>query len=287
MTTPPPPPPPTPPPPPPPSPAAPVKGSNRTLIIVLCILGGLLLIIGGCVTTCTYFVHKKAKEYSGDMRKDPQFATVNMIASLTPNLQVVSKDPEARKITIKNKKTGETVTLDLNDLSADKMEKAMQQFAKGQKVTPPAKSDSEASEPAAAPAMTEEPPPPPKPAQERISPARSSAQGAVLKKFPAFIPAYRGGKTSEATLQTIMGNTIGNYVFTTDDSDETVADFYEKALTDAGFTIAGRNNGSNDNGATISLIAQHTDPQMMTMVTIENDKGKTHVDINFTKAGAQ
>jgi hypothetical protein len=287
MTTPPPPPSAPPPPPPPPPPAAPVKGSNRTLIIVLCILGGILLIIGGCVATCTYYGYKKAKDYSADAKKDPQLAAISFIASINPNLQIVSKDAAARKITIKNKKTGEVVTLDLNDLSSDNMEKAVEQFAKGQKVSPPAKSDSEASEPATAPAMTEEPPPPPKPAQERISPARSSAQGAVLKKFPAFIPAYRGGKTSEATLQTIMGNTIGNYVFTTDDSDETVADFYEKALTDAGFTIAGRNNGSNDNGATISLIAQHTDPQMMTMVTIENDKGKTHVDINFTKAGAR
>jgi flagellar basal body-associated protein FliL len=285
MTTPPPPPPPSAPPPPPPPPAAPVKGSNRTLIIVLCILGGLLLIIGGCVTTCTYFVHKKAKEYTGEAQKDPQLAAVSLIASINPNLQIVSKDAAARKITIKNKRTGEVVTLDLNDYGAENMDKVMEKFAKGQKVTPPAKSDSEASEPAAAPAMTEEPPAPTIPAQQSISPARASAQAAVLKKFPAFIPVYRGGKTLDASLQTIVGNTIGNYVFTTDDSGETVADFYEKTLTEAGFTIAGRNNGTNDNGATTSMVAQHTDPQMMTMVTIEIDKGKTHVDINFTKAG--
>ena len=289
MTTPPPPPPPAPPPPPPPppSPAAPAKGSNRTLIIVLCILGGILLVIGGCVTTCAYFVHKKATEYSADVKKDPQFATVNMIASLTPNLQVVSKDPEARKITIRNKKTGETVTLDLNDLSADKMEKAMQQFAKGQKVSTPAQSDSEASEPAAAPAMTEEPPAPAKRVPESISPARASAFAAALKKFPAFIPAYRGGKTLEASLGAIAGNTMGTYVFTTGDPVETVADFYEKALTDGGFTIASRESGTDENGATTSILGQHADPQMMASIAVKIEKGKTHVDIGFTKTATQ
>jgi hypothetical protein len=287
MTTPPPPPPPSAPPPPPPAAAAPAKGSNRTLIIVLCILGAILVIIGGCVTTCTYFVHKKAKEYSMDAKKDPQFATVNMIASLTPNLQVVSKDPEARKITIRNKKTGETVTLDLNDLSADKMEKAMQQFAKGQKVTLATKSDSEASEQAAAPAKEEEQPAPAKPAEESISPARASANAAVLKKFPAFLPAYRGGKTLEASLQTIAGTTIGNYAFTTGDPVETVADFYEKTLTDAGFTVVSKDSGTDENGATASILANHAGPQIMATIAAKIDQGKTHVDIGFTKTAGQ
>jgi hypothetical protein len=283
MTTPPPPPPSAPPPPPPPPPAAPVKGSNRTLIIVLCILGGLFLIIGGCMATCTYFVHKKATEYSADVKKDPQLATVNMIASVTPNLQVVSKDAAARKITIRNKKTGEVVTLDLNNLSSDNMEKAVQQFAKGQKVSTPAQSDSETSEPAAASAMTEELPAPAKPAPESISPARASAFAAALKRFPAFIPAYRGGKTLEASLGEIAGNTMGTYVFTTGDPVETVADFYEKALTDGGFTIASRESGTDENGATTSILAQHTDPQMMVSIAVKIEKGKTHVDIGFTK----
>ena len=289
MTTPPPPPPPAPPPPPPPppAPAAPAKGSNRTLIIVLCILGGILLVIGGCVTTCAYFVHKKATEYSADVKKDPQLATVNLIASMTPNLQVVSKDAAARKITIRNKKTGEVVTLDLNNLSSDNLEKAVQQFAKGQKVAAPAPSDSEASEPAAAPAMTEEPPAPATPVPESTSPARSSAYAAALKKFPAFIPAYRGGKTSEASLGTIAGNTMGTYVFTTSDPVETVADFYEKALTDAGFTIANRESGTDANGATTSLLGQHADPRMMASITVKTEKGKTHVDIGFTQMAAQ
>jgi predicted nuclease of predicted toxin-antitoxin system len=287
MSTPPPPPSAPPPPPPPPPAAAPAKGGNRTLIIILCILGGLFVIIGGCVATCTYVVHKKAKEFSGDMRKDPQFATVNMIASLNPNLLVVSKDADARKITIKNKKTGEVVTLDLNNFSAENMEKAMQQFSKGQKISQPAQADSESAEPAAAPAVAEEPPAPAKPAPEKISPARASAQAAVLKRFPSFLPAYRGGKTLQATLQTLGGKPIGNYIFTTDDPVEKVADFYEKSLTGAGFTIAGRDSGTDDNGATAAMLAQHTDPQMGVTVAIKIDQGKTHVDIMFTKEATE
>ena len=104
-----------------------------------------------------------------------------------------------------------------------------------------------------------------------------------MKKFPAFIPAYRGGKTLEASLGAIAGNTMGTYVFTTGDPVETVADFYEKALTDAGFTIANRESGTDDNGATTSMLGQHTDPQMMASIAVKIEKGKTHVDIGFTQ----
>jgi hypothetical protein len=91
----------------------------------------------------------------------------------------------------------------------------------------------------------------------------------------------------EASLQTIAGNTMGNYVFTTNDPVETVADFYEKALTDAGFTIAGRDSGTDENGATASMLGQHADPQMMATIAVKIEKGKTHVDIGFTKTAGQ
>lgn len=293
MTTPPPPPPPpAPPPPPPPPPAAPAKGSNRTLIVVLCILGGLFLIIGGCVATCTYVVHKKAKEYSMDVKKDPQLATISLIASINPNLQVVSKDAAARKITIKNKKTGETVTLDLNELSSDNMEKAVAQFAKGQKVSPPEQPAAEESEPAAAPATRAETPteeatatePAPAPAP-KISSGKAAAMAATAKRFPAYVSLYPGGQTTEATLQSFGPATVGAYEFLTSDGPEDVAGYYEKKLTAAGLKIGVNNSGANDNGATAMLFASTADGQGNVTVNAETQAGgKVKVTVAFTSA---
>ena len=125
----------------------------------------------------------------------------------------------------------------------------------------------------------------PAPVEERISPARAAAVAATLKKFPDFIPVYRGGKTLEATLNTFGGNVVGNYSFTTDDAPEAAADVYEKKLTDAGFTILTRQSGSNDGGPTVTLVAQHADPQASVTCEAEIRDGKTRVAVSFVRAG--
>lgn len=287
-----PPPPPATPPPPPPPPAAPpptpATGSNRTLIIVLCIIGGILVLIGGCVATCTYFGYKaskRMKSYTQEAQKNPKLAAISLAASFQPDIQIVSKDEAAGKITLRNKKTGEVVTLDTNDLSSGNMSKALEQFAKGMK--PPAGSaHTVAREPESAPSAAE-PPPEEKPAEARISPARAAAHAAVMKKFPDFIPTYRGARTLDTTINAFAGNTVGNYSFATSDPPEAVADFYEKKFTAAGFTILTKQNGSNDNGPTTAMVAQRADPQTTISFQAEIDNGQSRVVIGFTRMGGQ
>jgi len=128
----------TPTPPPPLAPAtapAPAKSGNRTLIVVLCVLGGLLLLIGGCVTTCVYYGAKKAKEYAQTAEKNPAYATVSLLASLSPDVVVVSKDAASGKITLRNKKSGEITTLDTHDYTPDNIGRALEDFARGRPAT--------------------------------------------------------------------------------------------------------------------------------------------------------
>ena len=242
-------------------------------------LGGFLLIIGGCVSTCAYIGYKKAKEYSGDAGKNPQLAAIAMAASLSPNLQVVSKNVAAGKLTIKNKQTGEVVTLDLNNYSAEEMGKAVERLAKGQKALAPAESNAEANESAAA-----EPSEPAEAADGKASPARGSAQAATLKKFPDFIAVYPGAETLESALSSFGGNSIGNYAFSTRDATDKVADFYEKKLTSAGFTIMTKAINSDDNGATATMMANRGDPQTVVTLMAKIDGEKTRVEIGFTRA---
>jgi hypothetical protein len=266
------------------------------LIIVLCIVGAFLLLIGGCVVTCAYLVRGKVKE----AQKNPTYAALSFAAAMNPDVKVVSKDENTGKITLLNKKTGEKVTINTNDFTPDNIGRALEQVAKGVKpVVESSESKETAAEPAAAPAggtdttvetRTEEsetPAAPVKTPEKKISPAQAAAQAATMKKFPDFVAAYPGAKTLESTLNSFGENSIGNYTCSTGDDPEKVADFYEKKFTDTGFTILSRQNGSDDNGASVTMVANRTDPQAMITLTANVESGATHVVIGFTRAGGK
>jgi hypothetical protein len=106
-----------------------------------------------------------------------------------------------------------------------------------------------------------------------------------LKKFPDFVPIYKAGKTLESGLNSFGGNTIGNYTFTTSDEPDVVADFYEKRFTEAGLTVVTKNSGSNDNGVTVTMMANRADPPATVTFSAEVDGGKTRVVVGFTRIG--
>jgi hypothetical protein len=295
MSTPPPPPPPAAPPPPPPPAAA--QKSNKTLIIVLCVVGAIILIIGGCVTTCAFVVRKKAMEYSREAQKNPTYAALSLAASMHPNIEVVSKDPNTGKITLRNKKTGEKVTVNTNDFTPENIGKALEQVSRGMKpVVESSSSKEEPAEPAIKPAVASAPTPsapaeeapaaePEQPVAPKISAGKAAAMAATAKRFPAYVSSYPGGQTTEATLQSFGPATIGVYEFLTSDGPEAVASYYEKKFTGAGLTIGANNIGSNDNGATATLLATTSDHQGTVTLSAETQAGgKVKVTIGFTSA---
>jgi hypothetical protein len=272
--------------------------SNKTLIIVLCIVGAIILIIGGCVTTCAFVVRKKAMEYSREAQKNPTYAALSLAASMSPNVQVVSKDPNTGKMTLRNKKTGEVVTINTNDFTPENIGKALEQVSKGMKPVVEANESKEVSaEPpvaptikpamtaAAKPAVPVEEAEPEQAAAPKISAGKAAAMVATTKRFPAYVSTYPGGQTTDATMQNFGPATIGSYEFWTSDAPDAVASYYEKKLTAAGLTIGANNTGSNDNGATANLIAMAADNKGTVSVNAETQAGgKVKVTIGFTSA---
>jgi hypothetical protein len=265
---------------------------------VLCVIGAIILIIGGCVTTCALVVRKKAMDYSRVAQKNPAYAALSLAAAVNPDVQVVSEDESTGRITLRNKKTGEKVTINTNDFTPENIGKALDQVSKGVKPVVQAEELNEkpagtavapvAGKSATGQSKAEEAEAVPAPAKElKVSPAHAAAQAATLKKFPDFIPVYSGGKTLESTFNSIGGATVGNYTFTTSDEPDVVADFYEKKFTDAGLSILTKNSGSNDNGATVMMMANRADPQATVTFNAEVDGGKTHVTVGFTRVGGQ
>ena len=63
-----------------------------------------------------WWVGRKAKA----MAEDPT-AVVEMIAAMNPDIEVVDRDAGNGKVTVRNKQTGETVTVDLDDIRQGKI----------------------------------------------------------------------------------------------------------------------------------------------------------------------
>jgi hypothetical protein len=89
----------------------------------------------------------------------------------------------------------------------------------------------------------------------------------------------------EASLNSFSGTSIGSTTFASADAPDKIAAFYETKLTGAGFTVLTKSSGSDDRGATASLILQRPDPQAAVTVSAEIENGETHVTIGFTQTG--
>ena len=97
---------------------------------VLVVLG----LIGFAVTG--YFVAKKVKDSGFDtalMQKNPALAAAKMAVALNPDVEVVSTDEDKGILTIKEKKTGKTITMNAEDIKNGKI--SFSDESTGEKVT--------------------------------------------------------------------------------------------------------------------------------------------------------
>jgi hypothetical protein len=274
--------------PPPPASPAPAKSGNRVLVIILCVVLGFVLLVGGCVSACVYLTAKKAREYSRTAQKNPVYASLIVAAALLPDVEVVSKDEAAGKITVRNKRTGEIVTINSNDYTKENVDQAIEKMTAGAKAAATtaarAAGDSTASPAGNGPDSenqsahaTGEP---------KVSSAKAEALAEILRKFPDYLPAYPGGTTLEASQNALGGIRSGNYVFLTSDKTGAVVDFYEQKATAAGFAVAGRSGDTNDFGSTASLNLVRTDPPATITVSAEGKAGgRVQVSIAVSETG--
>lgn len=94
-------------PPPPPKKGMPVWGWFAMGCGILMILG-----IGSCFAV-GYFVQKKVENVAADFEKNPAKAAAELAVKLNPDVELVSSTET--EMTVRNKKTGEVVTVDFED----------------------------------------------------------------------------------------------------------------------------------------------------------------------------
>lgn len=213
-------------------PPPPQKKSN---VVVWVLAGcGTFIVVGViAVMLLSYFVWNKAKEFE----KNPAFAIAKMMVSANPDVELVSEDEEKGLLTIRDKKTGETVTVNLEEVQEGKLS-----FKKDGKdeVTLEAKGD-----------------------ESKGSFEVKSAEGTAkfgsgsVDKLPDWLPAYPDTKTEGSySAQTRDGET-GGFHFLTKDTPNKVISFYEEGLKQAGLTV--NTNIMQQNGKTTGGMAAAED----------------------------
>jgi hypothetical protein len=176
----------------------------------------LILIAGVLFFSCSVFVAKKAKDFAGDLQKNPVKTLAETAVRVNPNLSIVSTDDDAGTMTIFDKTTGQELTLGYKDIADGKFsmqtEKGQVSFDTSQVTTGGVV----------------------KVQGNDGSEARIGITGEAL---PDWIPIYPGSKPSVTFVNESEGRTDGAFNFSTDTGAQEVLDFYRVALEGAGFEV--------------------------------------------------
>ena len=248
-----------PPPPSQPGAIAPRKGVSPIVWILGIIAGlfvlGMMALIGGGL-----FVAHKVKQAGFDpalWRRNPGIAAAKMVAATNPDVSVVSVNERAGVITLKDKKTGETVTLNFEDV-------------KNGRISFQGKGDDHITIDAHGDGATG-------------TLEMKSADGAVkfgagaAAKIPAWMPSYPASNPQGTfSAQSKDGSESGSFLFVTKDAPSAVLGFYEQGLKGAGFQITSNitTQSAGQNGG--MLTAENNDAKRKVVVTVgTSDEGTT------------
>ena len=227
--------------------AVPVKRKTSPLVWVLVIILG-LFVLGAIATIGTglFLVHK-VRQAGFDpelMRQNPGLAITKMIAKANPDVDVLSTDEGAGKITVRDKKTGKVVTMTFDD-------------AKNGKFSFSAQGDD--------------------------GKTASLEIGAGADKLPSWIPAYPGAKVEGTfAINGDSGQgTGGSFGFSTSDAPARVMSFYQDKCKELGINI--KMTTTTDKGGMIVAADEGDSRTLQVIVGSESGATKVQVIYGLKK----
>ncbi len=202
----------------------PRKKTSPWVWIVAGVLGFLLLIVVA-LSVGAYFVYHKAREYGVAAEKNPGLAAAKLLAAINPDVEVVSTDDNRGLITIRDKKTGKTVTINFEDIQKGRI--SFEEEGK-ERVSIEAKGeDSDSLE-----------------LKSGGETVRFGAGGPL--KLPDWFSSYPGAKVSNTYVSQGKETGVTGFHFTTSDSVDQVARFYERGLKKSGLKVQTHMLSAND-----------------------------------------
>lgn len=185
----------------------PAKRRMGPLGWILIVVLGLFVLVTLVVVGGGLFVYHKAKQAGVDpelMRSNPTLAISKMIAATNPDVEVVSVDEGKGLITLKEKSTGKTVTMNFEDVKRGKIV-FKEEGGEGGTAT--------------------------------------MEFGTGSEKLPDWIPPYPGAKLAGRFVMKGAEGEGGTLHFTTGDAAVKVIAFYAEALKQGGMNVTTNQSG--------------------------------------------
>lgn len=245
-------------------PPPPQKKSNVLMWVLagcgtFIVLGVIVVALGG------YFVWNKAKEAGLDpelMQKQPALAVAKMMVATNPDVELVSVDDEKGLITVKDKKTGKTVTINLDQAKSGKI--TFKGDGQDEEVTLEAKGEGETG------------------SLEVKSKDGTAVFGAgSAANLPDWFPSYPGATVQGTYSAAGKDGEGGSFGFTTTDSIDQVVKFYEDNLKQAGLNITANTVQQNGEVSIRSLVGEDKGKKRTAFVNAFSEKGQTRVTVVF------
>ncbi|NWG14160.1 MAG: hypothetical protein HXY20_11565 [Acidobacteria bacterium] len=195
------------------------------------------------------------------MEKNPGFAVAKMLASANPDIEVLSVDADRGIIRVRDKKTGKTLTMNLEDAKSGKI---VFQDEQGKQVEMQAHGEGEDAS-----------------LEVRSSEGTMRMGADASGQLPDWLPAYPGAESTGAFALSAEKGKRGSCSFKTGDSAEDVAAFYEGALEDAGFEVRKTMSQIPGSGSMIILAATEKNRQRTAHVTAAVTDDGTTINLVF------
>jgi len=222
-------------------------------VIILC--GLIFLAVGG------YF----ASRFAHRLAKNPGMFAAQVLARTNPDLEIVSQDESAGTITVKNKKTGETATVNMSDLKNGKFS---MKTDKGASMT----IDGNAKDGGVI-----------KVTDDKGNQSVMSAGAGAPKNLPSWVPNYPGA-TSQGTFDTNNDKEhAGAFTVSTKDPVSQVIGWYETQLKSGGFKVEKTTyNANGKDGGTVSAKSDD-DKHTVNVAVGADDNGGTTAMVTFNE----
>ncbi len=202
------------------------------------------------------------KKFVDKAQKNPAMFGAEMLVRANPDLELVSKDDSTGTITVKNKKTGETATVNLEDIKNGKLSFKTD---KGSMTIDGNSKDGGVIK------VTDE---------KGNQSVLAAGVGTAPKNLPSFVPNYPGSAAQGTFDANTSDGHSGAFTVSTKDSVTQVMDFYESQLKSSGLKVEKTTyNANGKDGGTVS--GKSDDGKRQVSVILSTDDKGTAAMVTF------
>jgi hypothetical protein len=245
-----------------PQPTPPPQKKGLSGLAVAGIGCGALLLLGGIAGGLVIMKgYQKLKEVTGDLdfEKNPAKSAALMALRLNPELEIVTVNDATGEVTVKEKKSGDTVTMSFEDIAQGKF---TIKNSKGETVTMDA-SNAE------------------KQGVVVNGPEGQTVIGGTQSAPPEWVLVYPGASHTGGMRNERGKSVNGSYAMETTDKLEKASAYYSEHLKADGYELNYTTTTSSDGN--ISMISGTKDNGKRTLtVMIQGLDGKTHIALSYS-----